>query len=145
VKLPVAVPVVRLGKWRRHADRLNSSFLKEPGPRFVCSRILQPELFSGIACLKFTGAQNSAPSGTYEGILIFQDRTLGTSGGNGDVIQGNQTGSHLDGVIYVPKGLITYTGNMDGTGYQSIVADTITFTGNSTMSSDYQQFGRHRL
>jgi len=80
----------------------------------------------------------SAPtSGTYEGILIFQDRTLATTGGNGDVIQGNQTGSHLNGIIYVPKGLVTYTGNMDGTGYQSIVADTITFTGNSTMSSDY--------
>ena len=82
-------------------------------------------------------APTTGGQANYEGILIFQDRTLGTTGGNGDVIQGNQTGSHLNGVIYVPKGLVTYTGNMDGTGYQSIVADEITFTGNSTLASDY--------
>ena len=74
-------------------------------------------------------------SGTYEGILYFQDRSkAGSSQGN--VINGTNASS-FNGVFYAAGGKFTYTGNSAATGYTGIIADTITFTGNSTLRSNY--------
>lgn len=78
----------------------------------------------------------SAPtSGTYEGILFFQDRAYSGSS-QGNVISGT-SGSSIDGVLYFPNGSVTFTGNSSQNGYTNIVAQTITFSGNNTLKNDY--------
>jgi len=40
-------------------------------------------------------------------------------------------------VFYAAAGHITYTGTSSVNGYTSIIADTITFTGNSVLKNNY--------
>ena len=72
----------------------------------------------------------SAPtSGTYSGILFFGDRNgTGSNTFNGD------NNSHLTGDLYFPSQSVSYLGNYSGTnGCTQIVADTVTWTGSSTI------------
>jgi hypothetical protein len=72
----------------------------------------------------------SAPtSGTYSGILFFGDRNgTGSNTFNGD------NNSHLTGDLYFPTQAVSYLGNYSGTnGCTQIVADTVTWTGSSTI------------
>ena len=81
----------------------------------------------------------SAPtSGTYEGILYFQDRSIA---GSGNIIKGTSS-STFDGVLYAAGGNIDYTGNSSVNGYTAIVADTIKFSGNSTLKNNYSSLPR---
>ncbi|WP_416208006.1 pilus assembly protein TadG-related protein [Chelativorans sp. M5D2P16] len=75
----------------------------------------------------------SAPtSGPYAGILLFGSRH-GT--GVGHVVTGNTEWS-LQGAVYTPTGAIDFTGNSTGSGgCLQIVADRVTFTGNSSMET----------
>jgi hypothetical protein len=78
-------------------------------------------------------ANLTAPtSGSMEGMLFFQDRSV-ASGSAGSTLVGNST-STFDGVLYFPTTSVTYTGNSSGSGYTSIIADTIKITGNSTLN-----------
>jgi Flp pilus assembly protein TadG len=74
----------------------------------------------------------SAPtSGTYSGILFFGDpaATSGAVTFNGD------NSSHLTGDLYFPKQAVSYTGNYSGlNGCTQIVADTVQWTGSSTIN-----------
>jgi hypothetical protein len=92
----------------------------------------------------FNGSQTfhlSAPtSGTYEGILYFQNRSI-VGSSSGDVINGTSS-SYFDGVFYAAAGKVDYTGTSSATGYTSIVADTIKFSGNSTLKNDYSSLPR---
>ena len=46
------------------------------------------------------------------------------------------------GAIYLPKGALTYAGGATGgTGCTQVVADTVTFTGNSNMSLNCDGYG----
>ncbi len=75
----------------------------------------------------------SAPtSGSYAGLLFFGSRhdtgVLNEVTGNSD--------STLNGNIYLPTGLIDFTGNSTiSGGCTQIIADQVTFTGNSTMET----------
>lgn len=83
-------------------------------------------------------ANFSAPtSGSLEGILFFQDRSIPIRS-SGSTITGNSS-STFDGVVYFPTTSLTYTGNSSGSGYTFLIADTITITGNSSMTlgNDY--------
>ena len=78
-------------------------------------------------------------SGPTAGIVLFGDRNMpvGTSfnlsGG------GTQT---FGGAIYLPKGALQFTGGFDsGSGCTQIVADTISFAGNSTVTLDCTGYG----
>ncbi len=75
----------------------------------------------------------SAPtSGPYAGLLLFGSRH-GT--GVGHVVTGNTEWS-LQGTVYTPTGAIDFTGNSTVSGgCLQIVADRVTFTGNSTMET----------
>jgi Flp pilus assembly protein TadG len=76
----------------------------------------------------------SAPtSGTYSGMLFFGDpaATSGANSFNGD------NSSHLTGDLYFPHQSVSYSGNYSGAnGCTQVVADTVQWTGSSTISVD---------
>lgn len=81
----------------------------------------------------------SAPtSGTYSGVLFYGDRT-------GTAAQSTFNGtanSLLTGAIYFPRQQVNYLGNFSGqNGCTQVVADTIQWSGNSTISQDCTSLG----
>ncbi|MDE2303609.1 MAG: hypothetical protein KGK11_13730, partial [Sphingomonadales bacterium] len=92
---------------------------------------------SSVATINMNGGAQvnlTAPSsGTYSGILFYQDRRA--SAGVTNSVSGNSS-SLLQGAIYTPKQNLQFTGN---TGMNSnclqLVAVDVTFTGNSTISN----------
>jgi hypothetical protein len=77
----------------------------------------------------------SAPTaGSLVGILIFQDRGLGTSSTQNQVVGGADT--VLNGALYFKTSNITFSGNSSSTGYTMLVADTVTINGSSTVSQN---------
>ncbi|RWH68571.1 pilus assembly protein TadG-related protein [Mesorhizobium sp.] len=81
----------------------------------------------------------SAPtSGTYSGVLFYGDRT-GTAAQS--TFNGTAT-SLLTGAIYFPKQQVNYLGNFSGVnGCTQVVADTIQWSGNSTINQDCSSLG----
>ncbi|WP_181166061.1 MULTISPECIES: pilus assembly protein TadG-related protein [unclassified Mesorhizobium] len=81
----------------------------------------------------------SAPqSGTYSGMLFYGDRT-GTAAQS--TFNGTAT-SLLTGAIYFSKQQVNYLGNFSGNnGCTQIVADTIQWSGNSTINQDCSSLG----
>ncbi|AZO30985.1 pilus assembly protein TadG-related protein [Mesorhizobium sp. M1B.F.Ca.ET.045.04.1.1] len=81
----------------------------------------------------------SAPtSGTYSGVLFYGDRT-----GNAAQSTFNGTAdSLLTGAIYFPKQQVNYLGNFSGTGgCTQVVADTIQWSGSTTIKQDCTSLG----
>lgn len=73
----------------------------------------------------------TAPTtGVYHGVLFFQNandsQTFTFSGGSGTSIQG---------IIYVPDALLTFTGASGGTFRTDLVSNTLTISGGSTLSN----------
>lgn len=82
-------------------------------------------------------ANLSAPtSGSLEGMLFFQDRSIAYSSSNGSTIEGNSS-STFDGAVYFPDTALSYVGNSSSSGYTFLVADTITIVGNSEIGDNY--------
>ncbi|WP_407530673.1 TadE/TadG family type IV pilus assembly protein [Methylobacterium oryzisoli] len=79
---------------------------------------------------------SATTTGPYAGIVLMQDRQV--TGANGNVINGGAD-VKLVGAIYAPRQAIDLRGN-GSFGQQSdfmpIIADTITFTGNTTATAD---------
>lgn len=76
----------------------------------------------------------SAPSsGSYEGIVLYQDPAVLPSGDNR--INGGAT-MDLDGVLYFPGDSIEFSGGADVPGCTMIVANTVSFSGNSFLNND---------
>jgi Putative Flp pilus-assembly TadE/G-like len=87
-----------------------------------------PINITGNATINF-----SAPtSGSLEGILFFQDRSI-PSGSAASTLVGNAS-STFDGAVYLPTTGLTFVGNSSSGGYTFLIADTITMTGNSSTS-----------
>jgi hypothetical protein len=77
----------------------------------------------------------SAPtSGNYEAMLIIGDRV--TASPLGSTITGTST-TVFNGVIYLPKEALTYTGGSNLSAYTMIMADTLKMTGLSYIESNY--------
>jgi len=98
------------------------------------------------ADLKLAGSVSlslSAPtSGPYAGILFFGSRT---SAGASHSVSGN-SGSTLQGAVYMPSSNVTFTGSSATTGgCTQIVAATVTFTGNSDLKSDCSAAGTRTI
>ena len=82
--------------------------------------------FSGNGSLDFSAPTN----GTYAGIAFMQDRDdpHGTSQLSGNALAG------LEGSVYLPNQQIQYSGNGGlGSGCARMIADTLQFTGNSSV------------
>jgi Flp pilus assembly protein TadG len=76
-------------------------------------------------------------SGTYSGVLFFGDR----SGTGINTFNGNNT-SHLTGDLYFPSEEVDYLGNYSGiNGCTQIIADTVQWTGNSTIGVNCAAMG----
>ena len=72
-------------------------------------------------------------SGTWEGMLFYQDR----ADTNGATLSGGSN-ANLTGVLYFPSASVTYSGGSGGSSpYTVIVADTATFSGASSLNSDF--------
>ncbi|WP_027165799.1 pilus assembly protein TadG-related protein [Mesorhizobium sp. WSM3224] len=85
----------------------------------------------------------SAPtSGTYSGVLFYGDRT-GTAAQS--TFNGTAT-SLLTGAIYFPRQQVNYLGNFSGkNGCTQVVADTIQWSGNSTINQDCSSLGMKNI
>ncbi len=69
-------------------------------------------------------------SGSYEGLLFYQDRSVSYASANKYTGSGNVTGS-----FYFPTTSLTYSGSGNAA-YQAIVANTVTLTGSGNFSKD---------
>jgi len=79
-----------------------------------------------------TAKLSAPPSGSLAGMLFFQDRSI-ASGSAGSTIVGNSS-STFDGAVYFSTTSVKYTGNSSGSGYTFLIADSITMTGNTSMT-----------
>jgi len=87
----------------------------------------------------------SAPSsGTYAGVLMYQDRratpsnstTFFVAGNSGTDNQAKAVSSYIKGSIYTPGTYTTMTGNSSlDTDCMQLVAERVTFTGNTTIEN----------
>jgi len=92
--------------------------------------------YGGITLNGNTTANFSAPtSGPLTGILIFQDRSIPTTGA-GSTITGNAS-STFDGAIYFPTTTVSFKGNSSASGYSIVVANMLTLSGNASLGSNY--------
>jgi Flp pilus assembly protein TadG len=84
----------------------------------------------------------TAPSsGTYSGVLFFGDR----SGSGNNSFNGTATSS-LTGDLYFPTQQVTYNGNYSGSGgCTHIVADTVSWSGNTTLAVNCASNGMPRI
>jgi Flp pilus assembly protein TadG len=82
----------------------------------------------------------SAPtSGTYSGILFFGDRSNSTATNN--TFNGTAQ-SHLTGALYFASQPVQYLGDFSGQGgCTQIVADTVLWSGNTSISQDCSAYG----
>jgi hypothetical protein len=85
-----------------------------------------------------TGALSAPTSGAMGAILFFGDRTVSWSGSSANnTINGGGTLT-LEGTLYFPTTNLTFAGNNSPTGtYTILIADTIKFTGTSTLNNDF--------
>ncbi|MGQ0684363.1 MAG: TadE/TadG family type IV pilus assembly protein [Bradyrhizobium sp.] len=78
-------------------------------------------------------------SGATQGIAIYGDRRMPV--GTAFELTGGGT-QNFGGAIYLPKGALSYSGgNGATTSCTKIIADTLTFTGNSSVKVDCSAFG----
>jgi hypothetical protein len=83
------------------------------------------------------------PLNPWAGILMIQDPTLDPAivQAGGDSFFAGGADMVLEGIIYMPDSLITWSGGSNTATYSSIIADSIKFTGDSTFNSDWSAFG----
>ncbi len=76
----------------------------------------------------------TAPTdGTYAGIALFENRNLAANKSSDAAINGG-AGVTIDGAIYFPNSNLSFAGTSDSNGYLMLVAQTVTFTGTTTMT-----------
>jgi hypothetical protein len=76
---------------------------------------------------------NAPTDGTYAGIALFENRALTGHQASDASINGG-AGATVDGAIYFPHSNLSFGGNSDSNGYLLLVADTVTFTGSTTLT-----------
>jgi len=78
------------------------------------------------------GFNLSAPtSGTYQGIVLYEDRT----DSSGITLSGS-TGTNVNGVVYMPKGNLTYSGDSGTSGVATtLVVNNIIFSGDTYINN----------
>jgi hypothetical protein len=90
-----------------------------------------PITFGGGATITLT----APTTGTYAGILFFQDRAV--SGGAASSLAGGAN-VRLEGTLYFPTTAMTYSGGVTmPSAYTLIVAKTVTISGGVTLNNDF--------
>jgi hypothetical protein len=75
-------------------------------------------------------------------MLFFQDRSITT--GVGSTINGSAS-STFSGAIYFPTTSLSYAGSSAANGFTLLVADTLSFLGNSSVGNNYSCLGTGSL
>ncbi len=97
---------------------------------FDASHAYSPISLSGNS----TVSLKAPTTGTYAGILFFEDRSAPASSDD----YGGGSSAVYEGVIYAPKAALTLYGNSSVSAkYTMIVADTISLVGTSGINNDY--------
>jgi Flp pilus assembly protein TadG len=92
--------------------------------------------YESVAVGNNLNATMSAPtSGTYEGILFFQDRSIAYSTSNGAVFT-NGVSMNMSGTLYFPTTGVSFSSGASNSNYIAIVAGTISFTGGAKVKND---------
>jgi Flp pilus assembly protein TadG len=96
-----------------------------------------PKNYAGVninstATVNFSSPCNSS-SGGVPGMLFFQDRSITT--GVGSTINGSAS-STFDGAIYFSTTPLAYAGGSGVSGFTLLVADTLSFLGNSSVGNN---------
>ena len=107
------------------------------GVTFVLTSSTAATNGSSVATLDFNGGATldlTAPgSGTYAGVLFYQDRRA--TSGTTNFLTGNSS-SLIQGAVYFPSQTLQFTGNSGmNTNCMKLVARNLVFTGNSTISN----------
>jgi len=93
---------------------------------------------TGFAPLNIDGQAtvtlSAATSGTWVGILFFQDRNV-VSSNNNQIVGGS--GSSFDGALYFKYSPLKFAGTNATNGYMVLVADTISINGNTILGNNY--------
>jgi hypothetical protein len=96
-----------------------------------------PKNYAGVSINSTATVNFSAPcdssSGGIPGMLFFQDRK--ETNGTGSTINGSATSTY-NGAIYFPTTSVSYAGSSAANGYTLLVADTLTFVGNSSVGNN---------
>jgi hypothetical protein len=88
----------------------------------------------------------SAPtSGSFKGLLFYQDPRVSWSANNGSTIGGGAS-SVYQGILYFPSTDLTYSGNSTSqpggvSGYTMLIGYNITINGSASINSDYSALG----
>jgi hypothetical protein len=82
----------------------------------------------------------AATNGTYEGVLIMQDRGCCSATMPTESFQGGAT-SFFEGIIYTPKSLVEFAGNpsLDISHYTIVIARRFAVQGTATMNNDFSK------
>jgi RHS repeat-associated protein len=111
----------------------NASILKGSGVTFFVTQGLGYS-YGPVSISSSVVATLSAPtSGSYYGILFYQDKQIGT-GKAANTVTGASTSS-LEGVLYFPTTALTLSGAAAGGNCLIVVADTITLTGAAALGN----------
>ena len=87
----------------------------------------------GVSVNSSADVEVSAPTtGSYAGMLFFGNRFDTTHLANNTINGGSNF--KIDGAIYFPNSLVSFSGSSNSNGYMLLVADKINFTGNSTLN-----------
>ena len=96
-----------------------------------------PTGFQPITINGGSGITLSAPtSGTYAGILFFENREIAKNGNINNTITG-LAGSTFNGTLYFLNSNLNYEGNSTNNGYTIIIADTLSVLGTSVLGDNY--------
>ncbi|MFM2302015.1 MAG: hypothetical protein RLZZ84_1751 [Pseudomonadota bacterium] len=105
---------------------------------FILTDTYSSPKLTGVATLNINASAtvnlSASTSGTYAGVLVYQDRKALDSGTNS--INGN-TASKLQGALYLPSQAVSFSGATGMiTDCLQIVARRVTFAGKSTIKND---------
>jgi hypothetical protein len=93
---------------------------------------------SSIGTVSLNGGKldlTASETGTYAGIMIYQDRRASQCTSNCNLVNGNAN-SNLQGALYFPNQQVTFTGTSGmTTNCLQLVALTLTFSGNSAINN----------
>ena len=78
---------------------------------------------------------SAATSGTYQGILFFQDRSITYTASNGSSFTEGAT-LNMSGTLYFPTTSVSFSGTASSSGYLAIIASTVSFTGGAKVKND---------
>ena len=107
----------------------NSSISNGNGVMFYLTGSSPTVIASGASIVNFT----APTSGTYQGILFYQDRTI-ASASNAQF--GNSAAVTFSGTLYFPKSTVTFSGAAETSSNMAVVADKVTFAGSSNITYD---------